>query len=67
MIGTSQKGVTDRQTDGQTENTIRRAAWSQLKRLWISLHNESAITYINPNTETKPYAAIMTAIRKRVI
>ena len=36
----SQKGVTDRQTDGQTdrqtdrqtENTILRAAWSQLKR-----------------------------------
>ena len=27
----SQKGVTDRQTDGQTENTICRAAWSQLK------------------------------------
>ena len=28
----SQKGVTDRQTDRQTENTILRAAWSQLKR-----------------------------------
>ena len=32
----SQKGVTDRRTegrtDGQTENTICRAAWSQLKR-----------------------------------
>ena len=31
----SEKGVTDRQTDGQTdrqmENTIHRAAWSQLK------------------------------------
>ena len=27
----SQKGVTDRQTDRQTENTIHRAAWSQLK------------------------------------
>ena len=27
----SQKGVTDRQTDVQTENTIHRAAWSQLK------------------------------------
>ena len=26
-----EKGVTDRQTDGQTENTICRAAWSQLK------------------------------------
>ena len=37
----SQKGVTDRQTDrrtdrqtdGQTENTIHRAAWSQLKKI----------------------------------
>ena len=27
----SQKGVTDRQTDRRTENTIHRAAWSQLK------------------------------------
>ena len=31
----SQKGVTDRQTDGQTENTILRAAWSQLKTIKI--------------------------------
>ena len=34
----SQKGVTDRRTDGQTdrqtENTICRAAWSQLKTTW---------------------------------
>ena len=32
----SQKGVTDGQTDRRTENTIYRAAWSQLKinRLW---------------------------------
>ena len=29
----SQKGVTDGQTDGQTENTICRAAWSQLKAI----------------------------------
>ena len=29
----SQKGVTDRRTDGQTENTICRAAWSQLKTM----------------------------------
>ena len=28
----SQKGVTDRQTDRQTENTICRVAWSQLKK-----------------------------------
>ena len=26
-----EKGVTDRETDGRTENTICRAAWSQLK------------------------------------
>ena len=35
----SQKGVTDRRTDGrtdgQTENTICRAAWSQLKTLLV--------------------------------
>ena len=34
----SQKGVTDRQTDGQTDRrtdwTIHRAAWSQLKKVW---------------------------------
>ena len=29
----SQKGVTDRRTDRQTENTICRAAWSQLKTI----------------------------------
>ena len=29
----SQKGVTDGQTDGRTENTIHRAAWSQLKTI----------------------------------
>ena len=29
----SQKGVTDRRTDGQTENTICIAAWSQLKTI----------------------------------
>ena len=29
----SQKGVTDRQTDRRTENTIHRAAWSQLKNI----------------------------------
>ena len=28
----SQKGVTDRHTDGQTENTVHRSAWSQLKK-----------------------------------
>ena len=30
----SQKGVTDRQTDGQTERSVLRAAWSQLKRCY---------------------------------
>ena len=38
----SQKGVTDRrtdgQTDGQTENTICRAAWSQLKSVELLSH-----------------------------
>ena len=37
-----QKGVTDRrtdgQTDGQTENTIHRAAWSQLKTELMSIN-----------------------------
>ena len=32
----SQKGVTDRRTDGQTENTICRAAWSQLTKMYIA-------------------------------
>ena len=48
----SQKGVTDRQTDGRTENTIHRAAWSQLKNknkhLWIkmlpTISQDSALT-----------------------
>ena len=45
----SQKGVTDRQTDrrtdGQTENTICRAAWSQLKmRFAITFIKHMAIT-----------------------
>ena len=30
----SQKGMRDGQTDRQTENTICRAAWSQLKTIW---------------------------------
>ena len=51
----SQKGVTDRQTDGQTdrqtENTIHRAAWSQLKILHVDYqpahytHNRWLFTY----------------------
>ena len=39
----SKKGVTDRRTDrrtdGQTENTICRAAWSQLKKISCSFNN----------------------------
>ena len=36
----SQKGVTDGQTDRQTENTICRAAWSQLKleNVWNDIY-----------------------------
>ena len=41
----SQKGVTDRQTDGQTENTICRAAWSQLKR-YQSFIVLKGVTYV---------------------
>ena len=46
----SQKGVTDRRTDrrtdGQTENTICRAAWSQLK---ITLQNRWIIKHSTVN------------------
>ena len=35
------------------------------KRLWISLHVEYKKTSLNPNTETKPYVAIMSARRKK--
>ena len=34
----SEKGVTDRQTDRRTENTIHRAAWSQLKMSQITTY-----------------------------
>ena len=43
----SQKGVTDRQTDGQTdgqtENTICRAAWSQLKTIGHLFYTTSSL------------------------
>ena len=47
----SQKGVTDRQTDGRTdrrtENTIHRAAWSQLKIIGSNLKlKQVSATYI---------------------
>ena len=35
----SQKGVTDGQTDRRTENTIHRAAWSQLKSNTTTVQN----------------------------
>ena len=38
-----QKGVTDRQTDGQTEKAILRAAWSQLKICNINPQNQLEI------------------------
>ena len=41
----SQKGVTDRQTDGQTENTICRAAWSQLKTIGHLFYSTSSFVY----------------------
>ena len=46
-----EKGVTDRRTDRQTENTICRAAWSQLKITHSQLHphlsgtNELMLTF----------------------
>ena len=47
----SQKGVTDRrtdgQTDGQTENTICRAAWSQLKTIGHLFYVTSSFVYHN--------------------
>ena len=51
----SQKGVTDRrtdgQTDGQTENTICRAAWSQLKtrQIWEIWELRPAYSPETPN------------------
>ena len=45
----SQKGVTDRQTDRrtdrQTENTIHRAAWSQLKTIGHIFYATSSFVY----------------------
>ena len=55
----SQKGVTDRrtdgQTDGQTENTICRAAWSQLKMIfWIRNINKS--WSVSKLTQLRPFS-----------
>ena len=45
----SQKGVTDGQTDRQTENTICRAAWSQLKMpIWIQTRQIWGIWKLRP-------------------
>ena len=41
----SQKGVTDRRTDGQTENTICRAAWSQLKTIGHLFYTTSSCVH----------------------
>ena len=40
-----EKGVTDRRTDRQTENTICRAAWSQLKIIGHLFHATSSFVY----------------------
>ena len=39
-----EKGVTERRTDGRTENTICRAAWSQLKKNKANLRDLIAVT-----------------------
>ena len=41
----SEKGVTDRRTDRQTENTICRAAWSQLKTIGHLFYATSSFVY----------------------
>ena len=41
----SQKGVTDRQTDGRTENTIHIAAWSQLKTIGHLFYTTSSFVH----------------------
>ena len=45
-----EKGVTDRQTDRRTENTICRAAWSQLKN-WRSYGHFCVWEHLNMNIE----------------
>ena len=39
------KGETDRQTDGRTEYTIRRAAWSQLKTIGTLFYATSSFVH----------------------
>ena len=41
----SKKGVTDRQTDRWTENTIHRSAWSQLKTIGHLFYATSSFVY----------------------
>ena len=63
----SQKGVTDRQTDGQTdgrtdgqtENTICRAAWSQLtiRHLLYTTSSRAGVKYVLSNTNTNTFFA----------
>ena len=51
----SQKGVTDRQTDGQTDWTIHRAAWSQLK-IWETTSVHKYLLPFNAlSTDTWPW------------
>ena len=68
----SEKGMTDRQTDrqtdgrtdGQTENTIHRAAWSQLKRVVVN----ERLTYLQACFErlshTLCYILVMLSVHK---
>ena len=51
----SQKGVTDRRTDRQTENTICRAAWSQLKTAPTTLKELSSIYVLTPKNHPSWY------------
>ena len=46
----SEKGVTDRQTDGRTDWTIHRAAWSQLK---TNMCNADAHQHWNYDNQTR--------------
>ena len=45
----SQKGVTDGRTDRQTDLTIHRAAWSQLKIIWNSVTLQTIRSHWYPN------------------
>ena len=43
---------TDGQTDRQTENTIHRAAWSQLKKYLVDMLGQLQLLYLAPATST---------------